>query len=88
MTTREQKELLLIRILYMAVIWLLLRLANWAIAIIAIVNYLYRWANKGDGNEALTKWGRRLANWMLTATAFLTSVSEAKPWPFRDWRDD
>lgn len=88
MSTREQKELLALRIIYMLIIWLLLRLANWAILIVGLVNYLWRWGNSGQGNDVLNLWGRRLGNWMQIATKFLTSAGEEKPWPFRDWQDD
>lgn len=88
MTNREQTESLLLRVLYMIIVWLLLRVANWAIFVLAVVNYFYRWTSQGEPAPVLSRWGNRLANWMQTATGFLTSVHEDKPWPFRDWRDD
>lgn len=88
MSTREQKELLALRIIYMLIIWLLLRLASWAIVIVGLINYIWRWTNSGQGNDVLNLWGNRLGNWMQTATKYLTSANEEKPWPFRDWQDD
>lgn len=75
-----------VRLFYMAVFVVIFNVAELAIAVVAIVQFLLKLAT-GEVHERLRTLGGALGTYVHQIIAFLTYHSEDMPYPFGDWPD-
>ncbi len=73
-----------IRLIYMVLFWLLTLVARFAIAVIAVIQFLLV-LMAGEANRNLRQLGYGIARWTEQSYAFLSFASDQKPYPFQDW---
>lgn len=74
------------RILWMAVIALMISLAQTLLFAIALVQVLIMALSRGEPNERLAEAGTVIGDWVAKAARFNTVASEEKPWPWAPLR--
>lgn len=75
---------MVLRFLYMVLIWLMLNLANTVLGVATLIQLAIMALNKGAPNERLAEFGTDLGIWMAKAARFQTGASEVKPWPWTE----
>lgn len=75
---------LLLRLLYMAILWLMLSLAQTVLTLCTVVQLVIMLTNHRRPNERLAEFGTDLGIWMAKAARFQTGASEVKPWPWTE----
>ena len=81
---REEKERHGLRILFMILFWLILRLSYFITGLLALVQWVWRWFEpRPDGR--LTRFSVSLARYQRQVVDFLLFNSSRKPFPFDDW---
>lgn len=84
----EQPEVaadpMLLRLLFMVLIWLMLSLAQTVLTVVTVVQVIIMLVNKHEPNERLADFGTDLGIWMAKAARFQTGASEVKPWPWTE----
>lgn len=75
---------LLLRLLYMAILWLMLSLAQTVLTLCTVVQLVIMLINHRRPNERLAEFGTDLGIWMAKAARFQTGASEVKPWPWTE----
>ena len=72
------------RLIPMLVLIVCFGLAETALYIIAIIQFIWAAVN-GKPNEQLTEFGASLAEWMSQDAKYLSYVTEEKPFPWAKW---
>ena len=72
------------RLVPMIVLIICFSLAEAALYIIAIIQFIWAAVN-GEPNEQLTEFGASLSIWVSQDVKYLTYVSEEKPFPWTKW---
>jgi len=75
-----------IRGLYMLLFFIIARLAEFVVEIIALIQFVLKAATKNT-NENLTKFGHQLSQYLYDIVQFQTFNSEEKPFPFKPWSE-
>ena len=78
------KDGMLLRLLYMIILWVMLQLALTVLGVATLVQYVIMLVNKGEPNERLAEFGESLGIWVAKAARYLTVASEVKPWPWTE----
>ncbi len=73
-----------LRGLYMLLFWIVLRLSEFAVAIVMIVQWIYR-IYKGKLHPPLLSLGDSLSQYVYQIVSFQTFKTEEKPFPFSSW---
>lgn len=79
----EQDQILL-RLVYLVIIWLMLSLAQSVLTFATIVQFVIMLINSGAPNKRLADFGTDLGIWMAKAARYQTGASEVKPWPWTE----
>lgn len=74
-----------VRLLFMAVFWFVFGLLHCVLAVVVGVQFLIVLVT-GSPNERLVKFGYELGIYYHDIVVFVTFKTEAKPFPFSDWR--
>ena len=75
-----------VRLFYMAVFVVIFNVAELAIAVVAVVQFLLKLAT-GEVHERLRTLGGTLGTYVHQIIAFLTFHGEDMPYPFGEWPD-
>lgn len=81
---REQKERHGLRILFMAMFWIVLRLGVWLTGLMALLQWIMAWF-EDEPNQRLRGFGLSLAIYLRQILDYLLFNSDRKPFPFDDW---
>jgi len=73
-----------IRLVYMLLFWIALRLSEFAVAITMLLQFVYRISN-GEHHPKLMAFGDSLAQYVASIAAFQTYQTEEKPFPLGSW---
>ena len=73
-----------LRGLYMLLFWIVLRLSEFAVAIVMIIQWIYR-IYKGKLHPPLLSLGDSLSQYVYQIVSFQTFKTEEKPFPFSSW---
>lgn len=84
---REQTENQALRIVFMVLFWIVLRLGYWLTAIMALVQWVMRWF-EDTPNPRLRRFSRSLSVYQHQILDYLLFNCEQKPFPFSDWPSD
>ncbi|MDU8914128.1 DUF4389 domain-containing protein [Aestuariicoccus sp. MJ-SS9] len=79
-----QRDAMLVRVLYMLLIWLMLSLAQTVLTVATVLQLVIMAVSKGAPNERLAEFGTDLGVWIAKAARFQTGGSEVKPWPWTE----
>ncbi len=79
-----QADGLIMRFVYMVLIWIMLSLAQTILGVATIIQFIIMVANGGQPNERLAEFGTDLGVWVAKAARFQTGASEVKPWPWTE----
>ncbi|NNK78405.1 MAG: DUF4389 domain-containing protein [Litoreibacter sp.] len=82
--TEGGQSQVLMRGLWMLIIVLLLRLADFLLLVVAVLQFGWLLFAKKK-NDRLAEFGEKLGNWLLKAAKFQSAVSEEKPFPWTKW---
>ncbi len=82
--TGPAKESLVLRLLYMVIIWFMIQLAWSVLGLITIIQFIIMLINSRQPNENLADFGTTLGIWLAKATRYQTAASEVKPWPWSE----
>ena len=74
-----------VRLLFMALFWFVFGLLHAVLAVVVGLQFLIVLMT-GSPNERLLKFGHELGIYYHDIIVFLTFKTEAKPFPFSDWR--
>lgn len=77
-------EAMPLRLFYMLLIWLMLRVAGTILTLATVVQAVLMLAQGGRPNPRLADFGTDLGVWIAKAARFQTGASEVKPWPWTD----
>lgn len=80
----DEKNNLLLRLLYMLIIALMLSIAQTVLSVATIIQFIIMLVNKGAPNVRLADFGTDLGIWIAKAARFQTAASEVKPWPWTE----
>ena len=84
MEQKEQREHHLIRLLYMVLFWIFLRVSLFVTGLIAIVQWVILWF-QDEPIESLLNFAGSLKQFQTQILAYLTFKTEEKVFPFADW---
>ncbi|EAR09422.1 DUF4389 domain-containing protein [Reinekea blandensis] len=84
MEQKEQREHHLIRLLYMVLFWIFLRVSLFVTGLIAIIQWVILWF-QDEPIESLLNFAGSLKQFQAQILAYLTFKSEEKVFPFTDW---
>ena len=79
-----QAENIFLRLVYMAIIWVMLSVANTILTAATVIQFVIMLINNKQPNERLGEFGTDLGVWIAKAARFQTGASEVKPWPWTD----
>ncbi|MEM9474607.1 MAG: DUF4389 domain-containing protein [Pseudomonadota bacterium] len=79
-----EKDALMLRLVYMIIIWLMLSLAQSVLTIATVIQFVIMVINSGTPNERLGDFGTDLGIWIAKAARYQTGASEVKPWPWTE----
>lgn len=80
----EKKDGLVMRLIYMLIIWAMISLAQTILGAMTIIQYIILLINSGEPNEKLADFGTSLGIWIAKAARYQTAASNVKPWPWSD----
>lgn len=80
----KQKDGLLIRFIYMLLIWAMIHVANIVLGAATVVQAILMLLSNGAPNPRLADFGESLGIWIAKAARFQTGASEVKPWPWTE----
>ncbi len=83
----EQKDPLLLRIVYTVLFYCIFYLAEIAVAIIAIVQTVFV-ALSGAPQADIKRFSTQLAEYLKQVSAYMTWATDNKPYPFVEWPHD
>jgi hypothetical protein len=81
---RAAAEPMPLRIAYMLLIWLMLRVADTILTLATLVQAILMLAQGGKPNPRIAEFGTDLGVWIAKAARFQTGASEVKPWPWTE----
>lgn len=84
MEQKEQREHHLIRLLYMVLFWIFLRVSLLVTGLMAVIQWVILWF-QDEPIESLLRFARSLKRFQTQILAYLTFESEEKVFPFADW---
>ena len=79
-----RKDGLVLRLVYMLIIWAMISLAHTILGAMTIIQYIILIINKGEPNEQLADFGTSLGIWIAKAARYQTAASNVKPWPWSE----
>ncbi|MEL6644121.1 MAG: DUF4389 domain-containing protein [Pseudomonadota bacterium] len=79
-----EKDQLLLRLVYMVIIWVMLSLAQSVLTIATVIQFVIMLINAGTPNKRLGDFGTDLGIWIAKAARYQTGASEVKPWPWTE----
>lgn len=79
-----EREGLLMRLLYIVLIWLMLSLASTMLTVATVIQFVVMLVNRGEPNEQIAEFGTSLGIWIAKAARYQTAASEVKPWPWTE----
>ena len=74
------------RVLYMIVFAVVFWILCWVVGLTAVVQLALRLLS-GKPNDDLTRFGAGVARYTRQVVEYLVFVSDAPPFPFRDWEE-
>lgn len=80
----EEKDGLLMRLVYSVLIMLMLGAVQTILSVIVIVQLVIMALKKGEPNVNLASFGTDLGVWVAKAVRYLAADSEVKPWPWTE----
>lgn len=80
----DQKDSLLMRLVYMIIIAMLISLAQTVLGVLTLIQFIVMALNSGEPNERLADFGTDLGIWIAKAARYQTAASEVKPWPWTE----
>ena len=80
----EKKDSLILRLVYMLIIWAMLSLAHTILGAMTVIQYIILIINGGEPNEQLGDFGTSLGIWIAKAARYQTAASNVKPWPWTE----
>lgn len=86
-TRRERSEHQLLRLVFMVIFGVVLRLSVLLTFLLAVVQWIWRWFQTDD-NQRLRGFCLALGRYQHQLLDYLLFNSEAKPFPFADWPAD
>lgn len=86
MEQKEQREHHLLRLLYMVLFWIFLRVSLVVTGLIALVQWVILWF-QDEPIESLLNFSGSLTRFQAQILAYLTFKTEDKVFPFADWPD-
>jgi hypothetical protein len=78
------KDSLLLRLVYMLLIYFMISIANTVLAVATVVQIVIMLLNGHQPNERLADFGTDLGIWIAKAARYQTAASEVKPWPWTE----
>ncbi|MCF6272686.1 MAG: DUF4389 domain-containing protein [Rhodobacteraceae bacterium] len=83
----DSRKAVWMRGLHMLIVLVLTGIAGYVVTAATVIQFFWQLftATKNDG---LVRFGRSLGQWFNEAIAFLTGVSEEKPFPYNGWPSD
>lgn len=81
---KQAREMLVLRVLWMALFALAWQVAELALLLLALVQLLLRLIN-GAPSRALMGFGDSLSQYLAQIGRFASFHTDEKPWPFADW---
>lgn len=84
---REYKEQHGLRLLFMVLFWVILRICYFVTALLAVTQWILGWF-EDEPNEKLRRFSRSLATYQARILDYLLFNRDAKPFPFEDWPSD
>ncbi|WP_108124439.1 DUF4389 domain-containing protein [Saccharospirillum mangrovi] len=84
---RERIEQQLLRLVFMVIFGVVLRLSVLLTGLLAVVQWIWRWF-QSDDNERLRGFCRALGRYQHQVSDFLLFNVDDKPFPFSDWPSD
>lgn len=73
-----------LRILFMIGFWIVLRISDWVVGALMIMQFAYR-IPSGEDNQKLLDFGDSLTQYIASIVAYQTYQTEEKPYPFSPW---
>lgn len=80
----ETKDNLVMRLVYMLIIWAMISLAHTILGAMTVIQYIILLINGGQPNEQLGDFGTSLGIWIAKAARYQTAASNVKPWPWSE----
>ena len=80
----EQPDTLLVRLIYMLLVGFMITVAQTALGVATVVQFVVLLINRNQPNEQLADFGTDLGVWMAKAARYLTVASNVKPWPWTE----
>ena len=77
-------EGMLMRILYMIIIWVMLSIASTVLTVLTLIQLILMVLGRGKPNQRLADFGTDLGIWIAKAARYQTAASEVKPWPWTE----
>lgn len=79
-----KKDSLILRLVYMLIIWAMISLAHTILGAMTIIQYIILIINGGEPNEQLADFGTSLGIWIAKAARYQMAASNVKPWPWSE----
>jgi hypothetical protein len=80
----EDREHHFIRLIFMALFWVFLRISIVVTGVIALIQWVSMWFQDGP-SQPLLNFSKQLSIFQRQITEYLTFQTEAKVFPFSDW---
>ena len=80
----DNNDGLLMRLIFMVIIWLMLSFANTLLGVLAVLQFVIMLINQGEPNQRLADVGTDLGIWVVKAARYQTAASDVKPWPWTE----
>ncbi|TCS39934.1 DUF4389 domain-containing protein [Reinekea marinisedimentorum] len=84
--TKEKREFLAFRLVFMVLFWIFLKISLLVTAVIALIQWVVQWFQE-EPIESLFRFSSSLLKFQSAILAYLTFQSDEKVFPFRDWPD-
>jgi hypothetical protein len=78
----SQSKAIWMRLLYMVLVAIMSGLAQTALHLMALVQFIVLLTGKGQRNDQIAAFGKAMGEWQANAARFQTAESEDKPWPW------
>lgn len=80
----ETEESLLMRLVYMLLIFFMLSLASTILTVVTVIQFVIMLLSSNQPNERLADFGTDLGIWIAKAARYQTAASNVKPWPWTE----
>lgn len=80
----DKPDNMLMRLLYMILIAIMISLAQTALGVATVVQFVVMLVNNNEPNKRLADFGTDLGIWVAKAARFQTAASNVKPWPWTE----